>query len=400
MRILILSDSFSAPAYKPRLRALCTYLCQQGHMVEVICEKADALNFEHDYPIHEIPFYNGHFLDWALKNFASLWFNWKDSSFYDKVEKIIGGGQYDLVFCSSFYTFPLQTTNRIARKLQIPSVIDLRDMIEQAPTNQTLYLRHHSAILNPFAHIYRHINIHRRNKELQRANIITTVSPWHVDLVKSISSRPCFLIYNGYDDTIFHPKDVITKQFKIIYTGKVFPQPQQDPTLLFEALKRLRLSPKQICVEWYTDEKSERLIKQMAHEAGVEQWLHYNGVVSQDKIPELLHKASICLVLTSKANDNNGHGKMTTKFFEALGVEKPVLCVESDEECLAHIIQDTNAGISALNVDQVCSFILDKYADWQANGFTRQNVDMQKKKLFSRREQAKQWEKIFKDITG
>ena len=91
---------------------------------------------------------------------------------------------------------------------------------------------------------------------------------------------------------------------------------------------------------------------------------------------------------------------MTTKFFEALGVEKPVLCVESDEECLAQVIRQTKAGLSATDTDQVAAFIEKKYAEWQEKGFTRQAVDIQEKKRFSRQAQARRWEQIFKEITG
>ena len=85
---------------------------------------------------------------------------------------------------------------------------------------------------------------------------------------------------------------------------------------------------------------------------------------------------------------------MGTKFFEALGVEKPVLCVRSDEECLAQVIQETNAGLAGTNAEEVADFILDKYAEWKKNGFTHQAVNQEVKKQFTRQYQAKQFEQI------
>ncbi len=84
---------------------------------------------------------------------------------------------------------------------------------------------------------------------------------------------------------------------------------------------------------------------------------------------------------------------MTTKFFEALGVEKPVLCVRSDEECLANVINQTNAGLAATNVEEIQTFICEKYHEWQKNGFTRQAVI--NKEQFSREKQAQQFEQLF-----
>ena len=86
---------------------------------------------------------------------------------------------------------------------------------------------------------------------------------------------------------------------------------------------------------------------------------------------------------------------MTTKFFEALGTEKPVLCVPSDKECLAEVIQETNAGLAASSVQEIQAFILDKYAEWKAKGFTRQPVNAELKQLFTRQYQAQQFENIF-----
>lgn len=400
MRILILSDGFGKPAYKPRLRPLCDYLHAQGHTIEVYCEKADPLVFAHSYPIREIELYSGSKWDWALKNFATMLFGWKESAFMRRVKKAIQGKQFDLLFCTSFYSFPLRAATHIAHHLHIPCVLDLRDMVEQAPANQALYLRHNSTLLHPFTILYRWQNIRRRNRELRRADAVTTVSPWHVELVHSITPEPCFLVYNGYDETVFTPEDVTSDRFKIIYTGKVFPVPQQDPTLLFEALKRINIAPQKLSVEWYTDDTSTAQVQAMARQAGVEKWMNYHGLVSQEQITDLLHESSVCLVLTSRAGDNNGHGRMTTKFFEALGVEKPVLCVESDEECLAQVIRQTKAGLSATDTDQVVAFIEKKYAEWQEKGFTRQAVDIQEKKRFSRQAQARRWEQIFKEITG
>ena len=397
MHILILSDGFAGPAYKPRLRVLCDYLHAQGHIVEVYCEQADPLHFKHAYPITEIALYSGSRWDWALKNLATMLFEWKERVFMRRVEKAIEGKAFDLVFCTSFYSFPLRAATHIAHHRHIPCVVDLRDMVEQAPANQRLYLKHHSFLLLPFTHLYRHLNIRRRNRELQRADAITTVSPWHVELVRSATDTPCHLIYNGYDEELFVPKDTPSDTFRIIYTGKVFPAPQQDPTLLFAALKRLPYSPNQLSVDWYCDAQSLARLQALAEQHAVQPWMHYHPMVTQQEIIPLLHQASICLVLTAKAGDRSGHGIMTTKFFEALGTEKPVLCVESDEECLAQVIRETNAGLSATNTDQVVQFIQDKYTEWEKQGFTRQKVNLQRKQTFSRQVQAQQWQRIFKD---
>ena len=84
---------------------------------------------------------------------------------------------------------------------------------------------------------------------------------------------------------------------------------------------------------------------------------------------------------------------MTTKFYEALGCEKPILCTPSDSEELAQTIRQTNAGLASSNINEIKAFILDKYHEWQQNGFTHQAVI--NKEQFSREKQAEQFEQLF-----
>ena len=87
---------------------------------------------------------------------------------------------------------------------------------------------------------------------------------------------------------------------------------------------------------------------------------------------------------------------MTTKFFEAIGVEKPILCVHSDEGCLAQTIQETNAGVAASTVAEVKDFILHHYNQWQQQGYT--HIAVNNKQQFSRQNQALQFEEIFNRV--
>ena len=89
---------------------------------------------------------------------------------------------------------------------------------------------------------------------------------------------------------------------------------------------------------------------------------------------------------------------MTTKFYEALGCEKPVLCTPSDKGILADTIQFTNAGLASSDMKEIKAFILDKYAEWKHQGFTRQAVS--NKDQFNRYIQAQEFENLLRHITG
>jgi hypothetical protein len=110
-----------------------------------------------------------------------------------------------------------------------------------------------------------------------------------------------------------------------------------------------------------------------------------------------MHQSSILLVLTTRSTEDGTHGIMGTKFFENMGVEKPVLCVRSDEECLAQVISETQAGLAATEVEQVKTFVMEKYQEWKKNGFTRQTA--KNKELFTRQQQAEQFVEMFEAVT-
>ena len=389
--ILIVADSYGKPGYAPRLRSICDHLTKEGWQVEVYTERFFDLTFSHSYPIHEIDIYRNHGWDWALKTLWSLLTDWKNRYFSRRLLAEISEKDFDLVFCTTFSTFPLRAAMDAAKAKQIPLHVDLRDIDEQAPDNQ--YQAHRSWWAKPFRKLYSRINIHRRNRVIKAANQVTTISPWHVGFLKQLNQNTS-LIYNGYNQDLFQPRDTPTEQFRLLYTGRIYEHALQDPTMLFMTLSLLPKTAEWKSV-WYTDKKGQNIINNLAKQYDVIDHIELHDYVPTEQIPALLNRCSIAIVISRKASQDGPHGIMTTKFFEALGVEKPVLCIPSDEECLAQVILETNAGLAAINPQQAAEFILDKYAEWKANGFTRQQVNKEKQVLFSRQYQAAQFEKLF-----
>lgn len=385
-RVLILTDPFGKPAYNPRLRTVCDYLVAQGWKVDVYTERGSVC-FAHSYPIYEIPVYRTNsLLEWSIKSLWSLLFDWRNRYFSRQVRQAISCERYDLVFCCTFSTFPLRAAYDIAKERKIPLHVDLRDIDEQVPGAQ--YQSHRQWWLRPFRNWYKRVNIIRRNRVLRQAHSISCVSPWHMEFLKEFNSN-LSLIYNGFDSHLFYPHDCPSERFTMAYVGRLYEAHMQDPTLLMQALQTIDID---LRITWYTNRQGQQRIQQMAKQYGVERYMEYHDYVPLEQVPIILHQSSIILVLSNTAASSGAHGIMTTKFFEALGVEKPVLCVRSDEECLADVISKTNAGLAATDVKEIQSFIYEKYREWQENGYTRQAVI--NKEPFSREKQAKQFEKI------
>ena len=363
--ILVVSDPPAAPGYLPRLRYLCDYLVRQGYEVTLLTEQYEPLPFAHSYPIVTVPMYTGGTFDWFIKTVWTLLSDWHNRAFARKSLQLsaIRSQTFDLVLCTSFSDFPLGAAQRIAARYRIPLICDIRDLDEQVDDSRYQY-RHQSRWLMPFRRLYRAIHIRRRNKVLRAADAVTTVSPWHADFIKAISRQPSAVsvVYNGYDAKQFYPEDIHTEQFTITYIGSLFEW--QKPAL--EQVRKA-IEDLDVVLELHTPKSNP---------------------VSYEQLGDAIRRSGIMLVLT----DTRTHGMLTTKFYEALGCEKPVLCVPSDKGALAELIAYTNAGIATDDSEQIKEFILTQYKAWQQQGFTRQATHHNNE--FSREAQCEQLKQI------
>lgn len=396
-RILILTDSIAPPAYAPRVVSLCRYLSDKGYVCTVFSDReAGVLPFSMSFgQWHQTAYYssgNNH-----LRYIADKLFGARERHFQAFIESTTDVAQYDVIFCSTCYYFPLQTVYRLAKKYHKPYVVDLRDIAEQF--GQLSY-RTHSVFrwdrINEGIHrLFTRYNLRQRNRVLADARHVVTISPWHRDLLSRYNPNT-HLIYNGFDEQEFYPQNLHSDTFIISYAGKIYDLQFRDPRLLFAALQQL-LDKKQINRDdvelvFHIDRESIPALEALVKEYGLENMCRISGYIPKAELLPLLHRSSVLLVLTCKSTPEGAHGIMGTKFYEALGVEKPVLCIRSDEECLAQVIEQTHAGLAGTDVASVETFILNKYQEWKKNGFTRQAV--QQKEIFSRQTQSAQIEKL------
>ena len=395
-KILIITDAFP-PNFAPRMGLLSTNLEKFGYDVTIISED----NGETHYNLSDLPkkVYSYNYQSslsktkYYIKSLLNLIYDHKSSSFYKKFSSVIRKEKFDLILCSTFNEFPLNLAYKVSKKLNIPLVCDIRDIAEQFGEKKYNALQN-NLISRFFTDLLRERRIKRRNFVLKRANAITTISLWHKDFLSKLNNN-VHLIYNGFSKDKFFAEEVKTNTFDIIYTGRILDSHTRNPEILFKAIEQLKLE--NLRLVWYVDKASKEIInRELEGFPTAKSISQVNGLVPVSEVPMLLNKSSIILVLTNKSDKNGPKGIMTTKFFEAVGVEKPVLCVKSDEDCLAQVINDTNAGVSAKTEEEVIEFITEKYKEWQKNGFTRQNV--RNKDYFCRENQANQFIEIFNTI--
>lgn len=286
--------------------------------------------------------------------------------------------QTDLILAFSYRNFPFRTASRLSRFYGIPWVADCRDIIEQydnwrfAPN-----LPEHLSTIKQWAlqQAGRYL-IRKRNKWLKSAARVVTVSPWHKQQLEPIlGAERTLCLYNGFDSALFIPKPIATEQFHIVYTGRIMSLGMRDPSLLFEALSAPELQEPvkngQIIVDWYTDEHSKALLATMLrnYPECVRNAQKMHQTVPFRQVPEILNRASVILLLGNKEQPQGPHGIVSTKLFEALAMEKPILYVRSDEAVAASLLQRAGTGLAAVNSAEVIHFLRTKFACWQKNSY-------------------------------
>ena len=412
-KLLILCDMFP-PAFAPRMGYLCKYLKRMGWEITVVTEYIEDDTFRflaENAKVTYIDFYprrNGSRIlrraEWLWVMLLDLLFHYKDWRTARVCRPLLQANKYKCILCSTYRTYPLTAARKLSKRFNLPFVADLRDIIEQYPSNE--YISHRFNIrprwLNTLiTKLFRHRLLRDRNKALREARYITTVSPWHVQTLRPYNPN-VRLIYNGYDPDMFYPQAIKNEQFWITYTGRLLSIAIRNPDLLFEAIRRLAndrvIDPALFRVVWYMDEKSHALIRQEARRHKVEEFMDYHDYVPASEIPFILNKSSVLLSLANKSGSSGPKGIMTTKFFEFLAVEKPILCVRSDEACLAEAIRETNSGLAATQMGEVYDFLKRQYETWEEQGYTSISVNKEKRIKYSREEQAKQFAQLFEEL--
>ena len=396
------------PAFGPRMGYLCKYMQRAGWEPVVITEQIPDNTFAflcEDIPVTYISYYNatGKFskqLEWIFIQICDLLFQYKDRKVIKVATNILKEGNFSGVLCSSYRTFPLPAALQVAQKYKLPFIVDLRDIIEQYASDE--YMNHLFKSIpwldKKITSFFKNRLLNKRNQVLKQADCVTTVSPWHVKTLKSYNPQT-HLIYNGYDPELFFPQLIKSKQFIIVYTGRLISLATRDPHLLFGAIARLNkeqlISSQKVRLHWYMDKYSKEVLSKLAENYQISDYMDYFEYVPAAQIPEILNHSSILLQLANKMSESGPKGIMTTKLFEALAVEKPILCVRSDEAYLEETINKTHSGIAARTEEEVYQFILTHYKQWEKEGYTYINVERENVKPFSRQKQADQFMQLF-----
>jgi glycosyltransferase involved in cell wall biosynthesis len=412
-KVLIITEVFP-PAFNPRMGYLVKYLPEFNWDADIITHNSLRdnnfkylignnrilrVNLRHNQ--NEIP--HGFIQKlWRLLNLKRH-FRSNKKPFIKGIELNFRKEDYSAILVSvSYELFVLEAGWIISKKWDIPLMVDIRDFLEQKPSSNSHNQGIKSLLISHFTRSFENEIIKLRNKILKNSKAVTTVSPYHVEKLSAYNNN-VKLIYNGYDPDIFRPDFIEkTKTFYIIYTGLIFKEDEQDPSILFEAVCQLErdkiINSERFRIQFYTPANFRSTVLNNRFFPIVENYIDFFDYVDYSQVPRLLQRTSIALVLTNLSGIKGPKGVLTTKFFDYLGAERPVLCVRSDEGILEDTITKANIGISARTVDEAYNFILEKWNEWESSGYTHVKVNQPFKVQYSRKAQAKQFVDLFEEV--
>lgn len=373
----------------------------------MVCESAQNVElFSSDiniFPVEYYKFKKGIFgkIEWLIKFTINLLSDFKGRYFYKK-SKHLFVNKYDIVISSTSFTFPLPTAAKAARKLNVPLVVDLRDIAEQSPDDDYFLAIAPPPIVGNFIFsIYKKVYNARRNKAIAQAQAVTTVSPWHVQTLSAINPNT-HLIFNGFDELIFFPETIETSKFIISYFGRIYNDKMRDPHMLLQALQVLKnegaLSANNCAIQWYVEPAGKEIIASLAAHYQVSDLMEYYNFVQPQDMPKLMNNSSILLILCSTLAEKRFYGMMTTKFFEALGCNRPVLCIPHPHDHLAELIQQNDCGLVGSNVAEVKLFLEEKITEWLNNNRVEGRLNNEQRMQFSRLMGAQRLENIIVEL--
>ena len=399
-RILILSDAFVPPLQGMRVRHFAQYLQNNGYDCSLATEilESSSIDLPIDIRHYDFRYYRGDFTD-NMRRLADKLFFRKERQFERFVEEHVDVSQFDLIIASA-YLFPVSTAYRLARKHNIPLILDLRDIVEQWDAAHYLNTRHKGILTRKVAQWYLRLATIERNKALRYASAVTTVSQWHQQRL-STRNKNTHTIYNGFSDEYGSLQPVRSKTFNIIYTGKIYDFSLRNPQMLFAAVEQMLSQGadiKDLRILFFVEDHVRNHIERLAMQHQIPHLVQVCSFVKHTELLTVMQQSSICLILNNPSGDQTIHGIIPSKFYEALGARKPVLCVPADHDSLQQMVEKTGAGICADNIEQIQAFISEKYAEWKTNGFVEQRNHKMDVGYFSRLKQSAEFSYIVREV--
>lgn len=240
-------------------------------------------------------------------------------------------GKPDLIIASSPHPLAMIAGIRIAKKLGIPCINEIRDFWPEVFFMGGKLKEHGfigKIIVKGEYWIYKNSNALIFLKEGDYTYI--TDKKWDIDQGGKIDLEKCYYINNGVDIEKFNLQienerlnddHLDTKKFKVIYAGAI--RPVNNVSIILDAAKLLKMN-KNIQFLIYGVGNQVELLKKRIKDESITN-VKMKGYVDKKYIPYVLSKSSVNILNYSQKKYNWSRGNSSNKIFEYMASGKPVI---------------------------------------------------------------------------
>ncbi|HUS50975.1 MAG TPA: glycosyltransferase [Candidatus Paceibacterota bacterium] len=233
-------------------------------------------------------------------------------------------------------------------------------------------------------------------KTILKADALTTVSDYFIGKLKELHKRQFIhFIPHGFDPSWLQtaPPSLTTK-FTITYTGHIYPE-KQRVSKFFIAIKELidenLLNPEEVEIRFYGEEGD--WLKKEIEKYKLSEIIHQYGPIPHRVSLQKQHESQILLHLGW--DDKNIKGFYTSKIFEYLAAQRPILGVGgASDGVVEKLLSETKAGVYGKEILEVKNFIKAFYDEYKFQGKITYQGDIKKINKYSHRKMAKKFADI------
>jgi glycosyltransferase involved in cell wall biosynthesis len=266
------------------------------------------------------------------------------------------------------------------KKTGIPWIADYRDDWTTSEVN-------HSR--GPADAILRALEKRSERKWVGTAKAITSVSPYYVKKISEFTQVKGEVLLNGFFETDLLPfrKRPLEEAFTIVYNGMLYPSQQIE--VFLEALRkladsypehrsRIRMRFPGILFLKHVAARVKELMK------GYEDLLMLSERISRNEVLEIQARAHLLLMVSHK----DAIGIPSSKIYEYLGLEKPVLVCPGDKDILHETFHPYNLGHVAYSADEAFTILEKSFQIYLQGNYEQLIADHKYTSGFSRESQA------------
>jgi hypothetical protein len=235
-------------------------------------------------------------------------------------------------------------------------------------------------------------------KTLAMADALVTISPYLAEKLKKLHNKRIYSITNGFsEEETDKYEDKLTDKFTITYTGILY-LAKRDPIKLFQAVNELIsnkiVDANDIEIRFYGPKESwlEEEIKSI----NIKKIAKLYGLV--DRMTALKKQRESQLLLLLLWDHPEEKNVATGKLFDYLGSKRPILAIGGSKGFVKEILDETNAGIFAISIDEIKNFLVNSYQEWKRNGIVSYSGKMSNINRYSHREMTKKFSEVLERI--